>query len=378
MVNEAIRASELTPLDHTYHSFNGAGYTIAFILGESHVVIHTWPEKDQLALIEISVCDFQRSNRERALLLAHQLESIYQPQKKLMETSSMIPRFSDLDFVSPGYGVHFDVNSLISSRTSAFQNIFLGHNQALGRFLALDGVMQTAERDEAFYHEPLVHAPLISHPEPKRVLICGGGDGGAAKQALKHPTVESCTIAEIDPEVVELSKEWLVSIHQGALSDSRVSIHIEDAADFLARSDEVFDVILLDTPDPVGNAKELFSEEFYQQAKDHLSKKGWMSLHVGAPLFTQDVARKSVDTIRGLYPTVFPYLHFVPSYGSWMGFLLCSPEEQERLSREEIAARLQERQLTDLRLFNAETYEALFAIPPCLKQVFPEMQAHRV
>ena len=173
LLKNAIQAAGLTDLAYTYHTFPEAGYTAAYILAESHVIIHTWPEYNHLAVIEISVCDFQRSNRSRALCLSDEIQKIFLPEIHLIEHTRLSPRFADKNF--PGHGAYLELNEIIATRKSAVQNISIVETEAFGRALILDDELQTTEKDEFFYHEPLVHVPMLQHPNPKRVLVCGGG-----------------------------------------------------------------------------------------------------------------------------------------------------------------------------------------------------------
>ncbi len=369
LISRSIEDVGLVDLTHAGHTFEEGGYTLAHVLAESHVIIHTWPEHDRLVLVEISVCDFMRPNRERAVHLGQKLAELFQPTWSLDEITSMNPRLSEENI--PGNGYYVDVDSLITTRRSAYQNIVIANTKAFGKTLVLDGTFQTTERDNCFYHEPLVHLPMLSHSNPESVLICGGGDGGAVREVLKHPSVQNCLIVDIDPEVVTLAKEELPEIHQGALNDPRVRIKIQDAAKFVKDSGKEFDVILMDSTDPVGCGEVLFTEEFYQDVMNCLSRQGWLGLHVGAPLCIEETSKKIVQTVSHIFENVYPYLHFVPSYGSMMGFLLCSNGDQELISRRELIRRMEERELTDLQIISSDTFYSLFSIPPILKNVFP-------
>lgn len=373
LIRQAVRDVDLTDLEEVSYSFDGFGYTLALILAESHIVIHTWPENEYLVLVEISVCDFHRSNRERAIELGNRIASIFKSDKKMVETSSMIPRFSDSMSVSSGYGIYLEIESLLASRKSAFQELVVGKSKAFGRFLALDGVLQTSEGDDAFYHEPLVHVPMLSHPDPKHVLICGGGDGGAAKEVLKHPSVDRCTLVEIDSEVVEISKAMLPSIHEGVFKDPRLSIRIEDAMKYIKATEQEYDIIIMDTTDPIGCAEVLFTEEFYCEAQRHLHTDGLMTLHVGAPLSTETLSMQAIEQLNAVFDHIRPFLHFVPSYSSMMGFMLCAQNDIELPSPDVVGQRLSERGIDQLQIITPQTFHAMFAIPPRFKSLLPEL-----
>ncbi|MEW6236143.1 MAG: polyamine aminopropyltransferase [Candidatus Omnitrophota bacterium] len=367
---EAIQTSGLTFLKETSYCFAEGGFTAAYILAESHVVIHTWPEHGRLALAEISVCDFQRINEARTLALGERIAEIFLAQRKLTEQAAMIPRLIDAEKVRPAYGMYLDIESLLFTRQSPYQKITIGETKAFGRFLALDGVLQTSEGDDFYFNEPLVHIPLLCHPQPKRVLICGGGDGGAAREVLKHPCVERCDIVEIDPVMIEAAREWLHPIHRGSLDDSRVTLHIEDAAKFIYETQEPYDAILVDTADPARPEPDGFPQEFYEAAARQLAPGGYLALHVGAPLLIGENSARIAGRLRKAFRRAEPYMQFVPSYGTIIGYLLCSQEESAPISLETADQRLTQRGIVDLRIVSPETIQAIFVIPPGMRRFF--------
>jgi spermidine synthase len=369
-VKQAIRSSDLTELNHTYYSFDGAGYTLAIILAESHIVIHTWPEYDQLAVVEISVCDFLRSNRSRALTLGDEIELLFQPEIHLREHARLTPKFADRDF--PGHGHYLELEEILATRKSDLQEIAVVQTKAFGRTLILDEEMQCTEKDEFFYHEPLVHVPMLCHPEPRHILVCGGGDGGSAKEVVKHPSVQSCMIVDIDPLVVELAKEQLHCIHHGVFDDPRVQTIIQDAADFIKNPNHSFDVIIMDTTNPKECANRLFTKEFYQYAYSRLSANGVIGMHVGAPLVLGPFSKKTTQNVKFFFPAVYPYLHFVPSYGEIVGFILAMKQPRFLPLSVDVEESMQQRNLNGLQLLSPQTFPAMFAIPPMLEPIFQD------
>ncbi|MGC9326503.1 MAG: polyamine aminopropyltransferase [Candidatus Hinthialibacter sp.] len=368
-IAEDIESVGFQFLTHTGHNFPEGGYTSAFILAESHVVVHTWPEHNHTVIIDISVCDFRRPNRDRTLNLGQRISHMFRPQKTVQEVLPMIPRLSDQ--VLPGQGYYVEINDLPAIRSSAHQEIMIAATKPFGRALLIDGIFQTSEKEGFFYHEPLVHPPMLSHENPAHVLICGGGDGGAAWEVLKHPSVESCTIVEIDREVVDLCRQELPGVHRHAFDDPRVNIYISDAYDFVKQCDAEFDVIVLDATDPGAISQPLFSKEFYQAAHAILAKDGCLSLHTGAPLQPNEIRDAAVKAIPEIFTAVYPYMNFVPCYGTLLSYFMCFKGEGYIASPEEMERRLVQRGISDLRYLNQETYAALFAIPPCLESMFP-------
>jgi len=168
---------------------------------------------------------------------------------------------------APGVWFCLGVRRWLVRRRTPYQRLDLAETEAHGRVLALDGRFMLSERDEFFYHEMLVHPALLFHPLPRHVLIVGGGDGGALREVLRHP-VERATLVEIDPEVIEVAKEWLPSVHQGAFSDPRVRVVTMPGEEFLPQHREEFDVILVDSTDPIGPGAALFREDFFRACRE--------------------------------------------------------------------------------------------------------------
>jgi spermidine synthase len=202
----------------------------------------------------------------------------------------------------------------VHEERSSFQRIQVFDHPTFGRMLVLDGLVQTTERDEFFYHEMLVHVPLISHPEPKRVLIIGAGDGGALRRVLEHPSVQHVTMVEIDERVTVVSREYLPSISAGALDDSRAEVRFEDGHAFVLDSRDTYDAIVVDSSDPVGPGVVLFSAAFYQACLERLSPDGVFSAQIGTPTLFPGEIRMALSNARAAFPVVRPYLGAVPTY----------------------------------------------------------------
>ena len=168
------------------------------------------------------------------------------------------------------------------------QRIRVFENARFGRVLTLDGVVQTTEGDEFIYHEMMAHVPILAHGAARRVLIVGGGDGGMAREVLRHRAVEHVTMVEIDAGVVEFSKKYLPSLSAGAFDDPRLDLVIADGADFVAQTDRRFDVAIIDSTDPVGPGEVLFTDTFYGRAKRCLAPGGVLVTQNGVPFMQGD------------------------------------------------------------------------------------------
>lgn len=206
----------------------------------------------------------------------------------------------------------------LHDETSPFQRIQVADTEPYGRVLMLDGIFQTSERDEHYYHEMLAHPALVTAPEIARVLIVGGGDGGTARQVLRHAEVRELVMVEIDERVVRVSQEYLPGI-ASAFGDARLELRFEDGVRYLADApDGAFDVIILDGSDPVGPSRSLFGAAFYQQCARVLKPAGVFALQSESPNVMGDLWREVQGALRGVFPRVHPYFGYAPLYGCGM------------------------------------------------------------
>jgi spermidine synthase len=366
LVSEVTK-SGLEAVESKYYDFPTGGTTAVVLLAESHLTVHTWPERDNSIQIDISVCNYSRDNSDRALDLQNRLISVFNPEKVIAEGISGRERVTENRL--PGYGYFVEITELIADVQSPYQHIQLFNNGGLGRVLVLDGLFQTSEKDEYYYHEPLAHMPLLSHPSPRDVLIVGGGDGGIAKEVLKHPSVESCTLVEIDETVINLAKEHLPLIHQGVFNNPKLNVVVEDGYKYVQECEQSYDVILLDLTDPVSCCKPLYSATFYDNVNRCLREGGFVSLHMGFPLSEPEVSRGIYEGVASKFAYAIPYLQYVPLYGTVMAFCMCSNDPPE-INSEIFKERMDARRLTDLKLINDRYLAAITALPTDLEKLF--------
>ena len=200
---------------------------------------------------------------------------------------------------------------------SKYQEIVVLDTPQFGKVLILDGLVQTTEKDEFIYHEMLAHPAMVMHPEPKKVLVIGGGDGGTVREVLKHPSVEEVHLCEIDEEVIIVSEKYFPTISE-KLKDPKVKIFIEDGNTFLEERKNYYDVIIMDSSDPVGASEVLFSEEFYKKVKSSLRDKGIMVAQTESPILQENYFKNAVSQIRKVFRNTGVYLAYVPTYPSGM------------------------------------------------------------
>lgn len=249
------------------------------------------------------------------------------------------------------------------------QRLRVIENATFGRVLTLDGVVQTTEGDEFIYHEMLAHVPILAHGAVRRVLIVGGGDGGMAREVLRHASVEHVTMVEIDAGVVEFSKTHLPSLSDGAFGDRRLNLVIADGAAFMRDSDLHFDVIISDSTDPVGPGEVLFTDTFYGHAKRRLAKGGILVTQNGVPFLQGGELAATMRAFRTLFADATCYLATVPSYaGGPMAFGWGTDGAARVNDLATLEARFAEAGLVT-RYYTPEVHKAAFALPGYVKSL---------
>jgi len=247
---------------------------------------------------------------------------------------------------------------------SPHQAIEVHETAQFGKLFRLDGHFMTSEKDEFFYHEILVHLPAITHPQPASALIVGGGDGGSAEELLKHPSIKSVTLCEIDLAVVDIARKYLQSVHRGAFDDPRLTLKIEDGFAFVRNATDQYDLIVLDLTDAGGPSTKLYTPEFYAACAARLAPMGAMTLHVASPVAHPDRIRAALANLRVTFATVAPYLTSIPLYGGMWMMACCSALLDPRsLTPLQVDRRIAQRGLRDLQYYNGETHRAGFALP---------------
>jgi spermidine synthase len=250
------------------------------------------------------------------------------------------------------------------------QDLVIFENRIFGRVLALDGVIQTTEGDEYIYHEMLSHVPILAHGSAERVLIIGGGDGGMAREALKHTAVSEVTMVEIDPSVVDLCRTHLPSISDGAFDNPQLNLIIADGAKFVEETEARWDVIIIDSTDPLGPGEVLFSEAFYRACKRCLTPGGILVTQNGVPFMQGDEVTASFQRLSPYFKDVWFFVAPVPTYqGGFMAFGWATDEASHRTVT---AATVEERFLRAglrTRYYTPESHVAAFALPAYIRKL---------
>lgn len=266
-----------------------------------------------------------------------------------------------------GFGVAIKVKEVLFSEQSPFQKVeIIDTDSTLGKILTLDSLMMTTEGDEYFYHELIAHVPLMSHKCPKSVLVIGGGDGGTVREVLKHDTVEKVVLCEIDGMVIDACKKYLPTI-AGKLDDPRVEVLVKDAIEYIKTKENEFDVVLIDSTDPMGPGEGLFTQEFYTNVKKSLKKGGIMSAQSESPVVNKEEIKKMYNLLKKVFPITSTYTSPIPTYpGGYWAWAFCS-QEVEPLSY--IDERRAEEITKTSQIYNKEYHRASFALPNFLKNL---------
>jgi spermidine synthase len=275
----------------------------------------------------------------------------------------------------PDWGQRFRVKRELARVQSEFQDIAIFESESHGRVMVLDGIIQITEGDEFVYQEMLAHVPLLAHGAAKRVLIIGAGDGGVLRRVLEHRGVERAVMCEIDGEVIRLAKEFLPKIAGDAWTNPRGEVIVGDGIDYVRRApDASFDVIIVDSTDPIGVGEVLFTDEFYRNSARILTERGIIVNQCGVPFMQADELRDTSLRRRQFFPHVGAYIAAVPTYvGGYMTLGWAS--KQPGIASVDVAtirARAQESGiLGTTRYWTPEVHAAAFHLPPYIAEHLP-------
>ncbi|MBW1991278.1 MAG: hypothetical protein JRI59_03985 [Deltaproteobacteria bacterium] len=274
-----------------------------------------------------------------------------------------------LDWGSPADLIAFKKNRVIAQGRTKFQAYEIFLTSLYGQVLVLDGRLQSAEADEAIYHEAMVQPAMVAHPEPRRVLILGGGEGATLREVLRHPTVSQAVMVDIDEELVQACREWLPTFHRGAFEDPRTELVFADGRAWLeGQPDGSFDVALLDLPEPLeaGPALKLFTREMYELVRRKLTPQGVMAVQSGSAGIHGRMMPDIHQTLRAVFPRVMAYAAFIPSFMDLYGFHLAGGPEFTWPAPQEVASRLKSRGLKSFFWFSPAFSASLPLLPAYL------------
>lgn len=385
--------SGLTAMDDKWVKFppyqgQPGGVTGTVLLAESHLAIHTWPETGNVTL-DVYVCNFSADNTHKARALLDGVIAAYAPERVVHQQlmrGDIGPEATDSQgqaHVSSrqgadgwameqlNHGARFGYRAdLLQEQQTPYQKLELLQTPQFGKVLRLDDRFMTSEGEEFFYHEALIHPAALAHAAPRKALILGGGDGGAAKELLKHPSMERVVVAELDEAVVQTAREHLQAVHKGALNDARVDVQIGDGMALIDQTDELFDLLLMDLTDPDTPASDLYSDQAFTRMKRVLAPGGALVLHLGSPVFHGAQVSELQARLRQQFAVVRCYGLYIPLYGAYWGLAVASDTlDAAAPSNLQLRERMMQRGLRDLRYYNADVHAALFALPNYYRQL---------
>jgi len=270
--------------------------------------------------------------------------------------------FKEKDVLWPGQGMTLAVDKVVTEFRSNFQDILIFDSKTYGRVLVLDGVIQLTERDEHAYQEMIAHLPLFAHENPKNVCIIGGGDGGVLREVCKHRSVKNIVMCEIDPSVVEISKKYFADSIATAFGDKRVTLLHEDGTVFLENTNVKFDVIIVDSSDPVGPAETLFEEAFFGKVKRSLADGGILTTQGECIWLHLQLISEVLSSCGNLFPVVNYAYTTIPTYPSGqIGFVICSTGKN--VDPEAPTRKVPDYMKGELKYYNGDIHRAAFVLP---------------
>lgn len=400
---EAARKAGATVIQSTFHHFSPFGVSGVVVIQESHLAIHTWPEY-QYAAVDLFTCGdsvdpwvsfdhlkqaFKAANHSSlemhrgSVPTLQRIEYKLKSTRKQMEKALQEPKFHrNVWFTDKDENQAFSLRhtgKILFQEASPFQLVRVFESPEYGKFLTLDNMVMCTERDEFHYHEMIVHPVMQAHPNPKNVLVIGGGDGGTVREILKYP-VERVTMVEIDEAVVRASREFLPTI-ASEFDNPRLDLRIEDGIKFVKEAKPAsYDVIIVDGSDPVGPAEGLFTEEFYRGCMNTLREPGFLVTQGESPMFHEKVFKELNQCLKRVYGSdrVRTLLFFAPSYptGMWSHQIAAkgalnpavdfSVEKAREFSRKH-----------KLKYYSEYVHQAAFQLPEFVKGLLKEVDAKK-
>ncbi len=259
-----------------------------------------------------------------------------------------------------GFALRYGVLGRLFFEVSRYQKVEILESAAHGKLLLNDGLVMLSERDEWVYHEMIAHVPLFVHPSPRAVLVIGGGDGGTVREVLRHDSVETCRLVEIDEAVIRACREHLPWT-SAALDDHRVEVTVADGVEYAARTGDRYDLVIVDSTDPIGPAAPLFGRSFYRDVLGILRPGGMVVSQAESPYYEPDAQRSLVDILKGMFPSVYMYNYSNLVYpgGLWsFSFASLGPRPLADLDDARVAA-----SGLSFRYYSPELHRAAFALP---------------
>jgi spermidine synthase len=273
--------------------------------------------------------------------------------------------------LNPHFGFYYSVNKTLYRGKTEYQKIELVDTEEFGRVLLLDNITQVVEKNDYQYHEPMVHPALSCHPNPRSVLVIGGGDGGILREVLKYPSIHSVVIVELDEQVVNFSRQYLPLISEGAFEDPRVTTVFCDGRSYVAQHPAQFDIIIMDMTDPSGPSRMLYTREFFRTVRAALrNDKGMFVMHSESPV-SRPVAFNSIHhTLCSSFTHVNHLYTYIQMYAVLWSLSVCSAATDiASVKPRTIDARLERYGIKNLQHFNGATHQAMLTPYPYISSI---------
>lgn len=276
--------------------------------------------------------------------------------------------FSETSDIWPGLALSIEIEKTLFSKKSIYQQIDLFETKHHGKMLVLDGIIQLTDFDEFAYQEMLAHIPMFAHPLPEKILVIGGGDGGILREVARHETVLSIDICEIDERVIRVSKEFLPGMSIG-FDDPRVRVHIADGSEFVRLHPLEYDVIIVDSSDPVGPGEILFERQFYENSRNALKENGLMAVQGESFFLHPDKVQKIIKNMKHLYRHLGYAYSLIPTFtGGHVGICVGSNGSDPSQPSRPVSKQFQEK----LRYYTPEVHKASFVLPRFAEKLIQE------
>jgi len=266
----------------------------------------------------------------------------------------------------PGAGICLKIKQTLYSKKSKYQEVQILDTEEFGRMLVIDGMVMTTEKDEFIYHEMLVHVPVFVHPNPEYALVIGGGDGGTVRELVKHKNIKKITMVEIDKDVIEVSKKFLPGL-SSQFNNRRLKLMIGDGIKYVKETKGKFDIVILDSSDPVGPAKGLFSRDFFRNVHRRLNSDGILVAQTETPFMDRKVIKETYRILKKIFPVVRMYFATIPTYPSGTWSFAFASKKYDPFADFDIERVLTKKFST--KYYNEDVHRGAFMLPEFMKEL---------